>query len=135
MADTKLLDRTVALEAEKVANTSDLDTAPRDPGVPVTSNDGTAQIRSDLAGALRSNGQLQSRIKVAEAELVKLRAKSKSDGKVIEDLSRERAILSQKVKDRDEELSGKAKLLDVWGSAILPVGYVMLTCSRMSKTS
>jgi Autophagy protein 16 (ATG16) len=63
---------------------------------------------------LRSHGQLQSRNKVAEAELVRLKAKSKSDAKLIEDLSRERAFLSQKLKDRDEELRGKAKLLDVW---------------------
>jgi hypothetical protein len=46
--------------------------------------------------------------------LVRLKAKSKSDAKFIEDLSRERAFLSQKLKDRDEELRGKAKLLDVW---------------------
>ena len=46
--------------------------------------------------------------------MVRLKAKSKSDAKLIEDLSRERAFLSQKLKDRDEELRGKAKLLDVW---------------------
>jgi hypothetical protein len=67
-----------------------------------------------LAEALRSNGQLQARTKAAEAELVKLKAKSKSDRKLIEDLSKERAFLSQKLKDRDEELRGKTKLLDVW---------------------
>lgn len=71
-------------------------------------------MRGELAEALRSNGQLQSRIKIADAELVKLRAKSKSDGRLIEDLSKERAFLSQKLKDRDEELRGKTKLLDVW---------------------
>jgi Autophagy protein 16 (ATG16) len=77
-------------------------------------NDGTAQIRAELAEALRSNGQLHARTKIAEAELGKLKAKSKSDGKLIEDLSKERAFLSQKLKDRDEELRGKTKLLDVW---------------------
>ena len=62
---------------------------------------------------------------------MKLRAKGKSDGKLIHELSRERASLAQKVKDRDEELKGKAKLLDVG----LPVWVHFrrsLTCTRMS---
>lgn len=112
-AFTQLLDRTAALEAEKVSRESSTqDSKPRDPAAPAASTEGTAQIRSDLAETLRSNGQLQSRIKIAEAELVKLRAKGKSDGKLIDELSRERASFAQKVKDRDEELKGKAKLLD-----------------------
>jgi hypothetical protein len=47
---------------------------------------------------------------------VKLRAKTKTDNKTIEDLTKERAILSQKVRDRDEELRGKARFLEVRGS-------------------
>ena len=81
---------------------------------------------------MRSHGQLQARTKVAEAELVKLRAKSKLDGKLIEDLSKERAFLNQKLKDRDEELRGKTKLLDVWQ---FPVQIdILLTSSRMFMT-
>ncbi|TVY84221.1 Autophagy protein, partial [Lachnellula suecica] len=112
-AYTQLLDRTAALEAEKASrDPSTQETKPRDPGSPAPPTEATAHIRSDLAEALRSNGQLQSRIKIAEAELVKLRAKGKSEGKLIEELAKERASLAQKVKDRDEELRGKAKLLD-----------------------
>ncbi|PMD41429.1 autophagy protein 16 [Hyaloscypha variabilis F] len=107
-----LLDRTAALEAEKAANASSADLKANDATTPSTTHDGIAQIRGELAEALRSHGQLQARTKVAEAELVKLRAKSKSDGKLIEDLSKERAFLNQKLKDRDEELRGKTKLLD-----------------------
>jgi len=44
---------------------------------------------------------------------VKLRAKSRAETKQVEELSRERAYLAQKLKDRDEELRGKTKLLDV----------------------
>jgi hypothetical protein len=47
-------------------------------------------------------------------ELVDLRAKSKTDTKNIRDLTRERAVLTQKVKDRDEELKGKARFLEVF---------------------
>lgn len=110
---TSLLDRTAVLEAEKAANTSSPKPKSRDPTATSTSSDGTAQIRGELAEALRSNGHLQARTKIAEAELVRLKAKSKSEGKLIEDLSKERAFLTQKLKDRDEELRGKAKLLDV----------------------
>merc|ERR1711964_856102 len=63
------------------------------------------QLRRDLAEELRSNGQLQTRVRNAEAELVKLRAKSRAETKQVEELSRERAYLAQK-------LRGKTKLLD-----------------------
>ena len=108
-----LLDRTAALEAEKSANAAVSDPSPKDPAQPPIPNDGNAQLRSDLAEALRSNGALQARVRVAEAELVKLRAKTKLDTKLIEDLAKERAVLSQKVRDRDEELRGKARFLEV----------------------
>ncbi|KAL2075307.1 hypothetical protein VTL71DRAFT_250 [Oculimacula yallundae] len=119
-AFTDLLDRTASLEAAKASNTTPSDPKARDstqtPGQAQVQasgpNDGTGSLRRDLAEALRSNGQLQARIKSAEAELAKLRAKSKTDTKQIEDLSRERTYLSQRLKDRDEESRGKTKLLD-----------------------
>lgn len=42
-----------------------------------------------------------------------LRAKAKTDTKLVQDLTKERAVLAQKVRDRDEELKGKAKFLVV----------------------
>merc|ERR1712230_90158 len=104
-AFTNLLDRTAELEADKASKA-------RDSPQPTGTNDGTGQLRRDLAEALRSNGQLQTRVRNAEAELVKLRAKSRAETKQVEELSRERAYLAQKLKDRDEELRGKTKLLD-----------------------
>jgi septal ring factor EnvC (AmiA/AmiB activator) len=73
----------------------------------------TAQLKSDLAEALRSNSSLQSRLKNAEAEVQRLRTKTMQDAKALDKLNRERTLLSQKTKDRDEELRGKAKFLDV----------------------
>lgn len=115
--DTNLLDRTAALESEKAANISTASSpapASKGPATPAPANDGTAAIRRDLAETLRANGQLKSRVTTAERELLGLRAKTKTDTKLIEELSRERGMLSQKVKDRDEELKGKAKFLVVW---------------------
>jgi Autophagy protein 16 (ATG16) len=86
--------------------------------------DGSAQLRSDLAEALRSRGQLQLRLKMAEDELEKLKLKNKSDAKLIGDLSSERVILLTKVKDRDEELKGKTKLLEVYGKHLLTASKV-----------
>jgi len=117
-AFTNLLDRTAELEADKASNLwssppQPPDSKARDSPQPTGTNDGTGQLRRDLAEALRSNGQLQTRVRNAEAELVKLRAKSRAETKQVEELSRERAYLAQKLKDRDEELRGKTKLLDV----------------------
>jgi hypothetical protein len=72
------------------------------------------------------------RIKAAEAELVKLRAKTKSDTKTIEDLTKERAVLIQKVRDRDEELRGKARFLEV-SDILNGLTKRLLMFARMSK--
>jgi len=114
-AFTKLLDRTAALEASKAAQVPSPETSlttPRDPSALPPPNEGNAQLRSDLAEALRSNGQLQARIKNAEAELLKIKAKDKSDSKTIETLTRERDILARRIRDRDDELRGKKKHFD-----------------------
>jgi len=125
------LDRTAALEAEKAASPSSLDPKAKDSASTSTVRDAAAYTRGDLAEALRSNGQLQARTKAAEAELIKLKSRSKADGKLIEDLSKERAFLSQKLKDRDEELRGKTKLLDVWRSPVLRSTVLIFPgCSR-----
>lgn len=116
---TNLLERTAALEAEKgalllskpEALSKDRKDKTKDP---VTASDeGNAQIKSDLAEALRSNGHLQTRVRNAEAELVELRVRTKADAKRIAALEKERAGLIQKVRDRDEEIRGKARFLEV----------------------
>ena len=47
------------------------------------------------------------------AELEKLRTQAKSAGKRIGELVQERGTLMAKLRDRDEELRGKTKLLEV----------------------
>jgi peptidoglycan hydrolase CwlO-like protein len=96
---------TKPLPTEKPSTKSTPTTEPTDPS--------TAQLRLDLAEALRSKGQLQTKFKTADAELQKLRSKTKVDDKRIRDLTTERNSLAGKLKDRNEELSGKNKLLKV----------------------
>ncbi|CAG8977701.1 hypothetical protein HYALB_00008728 [Hymenoscyphus albidus] len=126
-AFTDLLARTSALEAEKAAtaasqptpspSTSNSALKPLPPSKRTGSDSPTTdpsavQLKSDLAQALLSNTTLQTRLKNAEAALAKVQTQSKSDSKALETVTRERNVLSQKVRDRDEELRGKARLLD-----------------------
>ncbi|CAK7242331.1 MAG: autophagy protein 16, interacts with Atg12p-Atg5p [Sporothrix thermara] len=71
-----------------------------------------AQLRVDLAEALRSQGKFQARLKAAEEELETLRTKARSDARTIRNLTAERNALAIKVRDRDEELRGKSKLVE-----------------------
>jgi ABC-type phosphate transport system auxiliary subunit len=72
-----------------------------------------SQLRLELAEALRSQGQLQARVKAAEDELDTLRTKARNDSVAIRTLGSERNVLLTKVRDRDEELRGKSKLVEV----------------------
>ncbi|KAF4626999.1 hypothetical protein G7Y89_g11157 [Cudoniella acicularis] len=111
-AFTQLLARTAALEAETAATEPPTQDAKlRDPAIDAAATEGDTQVKKDLAEALRSNTQLQSRLQAAEAELTILRAKTTADAKSIRDLTRERASLSQKAKDKDDELRQKARFL------------------------
>lgn len=72
-----------------------------------------AAARQDLSEAQRSRTELVDKLSKTSAELEKLRRKTNADARRIEALVAERALLLTRVKDRDEELRGKAKLLDV----------------------
>lgn len=76
---------------------------------------------------MRSTGQFQSRLKAANGELDALREKHKADSKQLKDLTLEKALLNTKVKDRDEELRGKAKLLEVASTCALGSACAKLT--------
>jgi len=134
-AYTRLADRTAALEAGKTATLQSEDpiVTPRESTVPSTTGDVAAQLRRDLAEALRSRGQLQSRLKLAEEDLETLRLKSKLDTKIIKDFAAERAVLVVKVKDRDEELRGKAKLLEDVQDEMISLNLQLNMAEQRSK--
>ncbi|KAL9944967.1 hypothetical protein D7B24_001419 [Verticillium nonalfalfae] len=113
---SQLTDRVAALEAEKeaLAATTKLPAkggakaaAPVDGADPVA-----AQLRFDLAEALRSKGSLQSRAKKAEDELVELRNKTKTDTHELRALTSEKAALVTKLRDREHEIKEKRKLIE-----------------------
>jgi chromosome segregation ATPase len=70
-------------------------------------------IRGDLAEAQKMRADLQSRLDSITSELDKLKEKSAADVKRIGDLTTERSQLMVRLRDRDEELKGKSKLLEV----------------------
>ncbi|KFX87889.1 hypothetical protein O988_09238 [Pseudogymnoascus sp. VKM F-3808] len=111
-AYSRLADQTAALEAKVSANpSSPIPTSPGNDTPGLANQDEGAQVKSDLAEALRAKGQLQRRLKVTEETLEGLKVRAKADSTLIRDLSAERVQLILKVKDRDEELRGKTQLL------------------------
>lgn len=69
--------------------------------------------RADLSEAQRSRTELQDRLNQLNIELEKLRKKSNRDCRRLDTLEREKDILGKRMKDRDEELREKTKLLEV----------------------
>ncbi|KAL9618432.1 MAG: hypothetical protein Q9160_006873 [Pyrenula sp. 1 TL-2023] len=69
-------------------------------------------LRSDLAIAQQSRLDLSSRLEVTSKELATLKVQSKRDNKRISQLTAEVSHLTVRLRDRDEELKGKTKLLD-----------------------
>ncbi|MCJ1363614.1 hypothetical protein MMC16_002721 [Acarospora aff. strigata] len=74
--------------------------------------DTLAILRHDLVEAQRSKAELHVNLKVVTDELQKLSIRSKAESKRINELVAEKAVLTTRLKDRDDELKGKAKLLE-----------------------
>ncbi|KAL4904859.1 autophagy protein 16 [Aspergillus multicolor] len=71
-----------------------------------------AATRADLAEAQRSRTELQERLARATTELDRLRKRNNQDGRRINSMEGEVTHLQLRLKDRDEELREKAKLLE-----------------------
>ncbi|KAE8146828.1 autophagy-related protein 16 [Aspergillus avenaceus] len=121
-AYTKLADRAglIATTADDGAQSSEshrqspaIDSKKQPPGSPGPSlQDVLAATRLDLTEAQRSRSELQDRLTRTTAELEKSRKRGSQDSRRIALLEREASQLQLRLRDRDEELRGKAKLLD-----------------------
>jgi hypothetical protein len=127
LPDAKLADRTAILQNATPKETPPLQAEsksaspkPQDrkagkgkdaPGSPAL-GDAVAKVRQDLSEAQRSRGLLETRLQSVTEELQKLKIQSSLDSQRIRELMKESAILARGLKDRDEELKGKAKLLE-----------------------
>lgn len=151
--DSQLLDRVSILEAEKAAFQTQPEPDVRPPSTapskassgkaspasaPTPAADDTpivARLRLELAEALRAKGQFQQRLQVAEEELTRLRAKTTADSKTLYTLTAERRNLTVRLRDRDEELRVKNKLVaDVQDElAVLNMQLDMVEKKRAEK--
>ncbi|KAI1434899.1 autophagy-related protein 16 [Xylaria sp. CBS 124048] len=121
-ACSQLADRVAALEAEKAAwstgagtptstkPTSSKSVPPASTAEPPVA-ESAAQLRLDLAEAIRGREQAQARLKAAETELATLRSKTQTEAKRVTDLTNERNGLRARVRDLNEELEKKKKFL------------------------
>lgn len=116
--DNKLADRAAILEAtsftksaavEGVAKGRTTSTAASRSSSP----EALARLRQDLSEAQRTKGEQQSRLNSVTEELERLKLKSRMDAQRISELATEKATLVTRMRDRDEELREKAKLLEV----------------------
>ena len=145
-SDTRLADRAAALDALASENPlnerSDATSAQTrqtsgfivNPSSP--SGDALTRARQDLSDAHHVKGMMQSRLDSLSEELQKLKLKTQLDSKRIKDLHVEKTALTTRMKDQDEELKGKAKLLEVRLSplrGILPMSHISYIC-RMFTT-
>ena len=71
-----------------------------------------AQLRQDLSKAQQERADLQTRLDAALRELETSKGKAKVDNKRITQLSASVSQLTIKLRDREEELRGKAKLIE-----------------------
>ncbi|KAA6408656.1 MAG: hypothetical protein FRX48_07738 [Lasallia pustulata] len=116
-AYNKLADRAAILEAtsftksaavEGVAKGRTTSTAASRSSSP----EALARLRQDLSEAQRTKGEQQSRLNSVTEELERLKLKSRMDTQRISELATEKATLVTRMRDRDEELREKAKLLE-----------------------
>lgn len=127
--DTHLADRTATLTTPiNTAASPAVDQKPSVPRAPQRTISGTAvknqtadasptellnTTRAELSDAQRSRSELQEKLNRVTTEVEKLRKKNTQDARRINALESERQHLNSRLKDRDEELRGKAKLLEV----------------------
>lgn len=122
--DTRVADRSAQLVAAPSSAPPPVDSP--SPPPPIVGRRGTSatatplsalseshtQLRIDLAKAQQERAELQARLDRTTKEVERLRSRSKIDNKRITQLTSELSQLSVRVRDRDEESRGKAKLLD-----------------------
>ena len=118
IVDAHLADRTSraqALNSNAPSDTPQQKQQPQDEpsGLPSTL-EALNVTRADLSEAQRSRSDLQNRLDHVTSDLEKLGKRSGYDQRRISALDKERIQLHMRLKDREEELKLKAKLLDVW---------------------
>ncbi|KAL9006789.1 MAG: hypothetical protein Q9188_000476 [Gyalolechia gomerana] len=119
--DRILADRTAGIETRAILSNDNVGKSDpisakvipaQNPAQASSGADTLVKTRTDLSEAQRSRGIMQARLQDATNDLQQLRLQSATDRKRLGELNTEKATLAIRIKDRDEELKGKAKLLE-----------------------
>lgn len=127
--DTRLADRSGSLEKERaeavryaqnLSRFKGTDThqdkkyqSPDDSPAVISGLGPLLTANQDLAAAQKAREELSNKLEQATAKLDTLMRKLNTESQRVADLAVERTQLQIRLRDRDEELRGKAKLLDV----------------------
>jgi len=84
------------------------------------SSSSDAQLRADLAEALRSRDNALARLHSLETETDRLRARAAADTKRVRQLVEREALLTRNLRDRESELLEKGKLVAVRLPSVCP---------------
>ncbi|RMZ00432.1 hypothetical protein D0860_07998 [Hortaea werneckii] len=127
--DTKLADRAALLEANSSSDVASSPTLPstgkdrsntplkphrgNDPeSDPPPPTDLLAGLRTDLASTQRARAALQTQVEDLTATISALQTQNQTSSTQIAQLSRQKADIDRKLRDRDEELKGKGRLVE-----------------------
>lgn len=126
-ADTKLADRTAGLTAQPAATSAPLSPQPsggrdgnstpskgRSPStqdVP-TSTDALQRLRSDLASTQKARSALQTEVNELTTSLKDLQLQQETSTSQVALLTRQKADVERKLRDREEEIRLKSKLVE-----------------------
>ena len=122
MQDTKLADRATTTDVLKSKNreasavtqpASAKGTHSNSPAETSSNAEALAKIQKELSEAQRSRGTLQSHLNDVSDDLQKSKLQSAMTKKRLDGLASEKAALARRLRDQDEELRAKAKLLEV----------------------
>ncbi|KAF7720300.1 Uncharacterized protein PECH_003419 [Penicillium ucsense] len=89
--------------------------------------------RADLSEAQRSRGELQDQVQRLSIELEKLRKKTGRDVRRLDAMESEKALLATRLKDRDEELREKTKLLEDFQAELASLNLEFNMAEKRSK--
>jgi chromosome segregation ATPase len=122
LQDTRLADRTAQLSQTQSADPDPPPTSPpptpigRRSAKPVSpappESTSLTALRLDLAKAQQERSELQTKLDGALRELEALKTRSKAESKRITQLTAGMSQMTIRLRDRDEELRGKAKLIE-----------------------
>jgi DNA repair exonuclease SbcCD ATPase subunit len=123
-AYTKLADRTSSLSRPQLAPPPEEPPTSPPPSIvqrfsakspspaPPTETPSSAALRAEFTTAQADRAKLSTQLEAALSELVTLKDASKTDRKEINKLTKTVTQIQVRLRDRDEELRGKAKLLE-----------------------